>query len=93
MLSDIYTTTNEHAYINLPKIKKSFLNNIPIRTLPVLTGLSGSGLWYISNFYNKKFKLVGIMIEWDDIDKKYTKATKISFVINLIKTIETKIIS
>ena len=33
------------------------------------------------------------MIEWDDIDKKYTKATKISFVINLIKTIETKIIS
>ena len=93
LLSDIYTTTNEHAYINLPKIKKSFLNNIPIRTLPVLTGLSGSGLWYISNFYNKKFKLVGIMIEWDDIDKKYTKATKISFVINLIKTIETKIIS
>lgn len=77
MLSDIYTTTNEHAYINLPK--KKFLNNIPIRTLPVLTGLSSSGLWYISNFYNKKFKLVNLLIEWDDIDKKIYQSNQNKF--------------
>lgn len=88
LVSDILNQSNEHVYVNIPKIRKSFNDNIPIRTLPTLTGLSGSGLWYISNFYNLKFKLVAIMIEWDDKNKKYTKGTKINLVISMIKEIE-----
>lgn len=88
LVSDIIKQSNEYIYVNIPKTRKSFNDNIPTRTIPILTGLSGSGLWYVSNFYRLNFKLVGIMIEWDDKNKKYTKGTKINFVTGMIKEIE-----
>ena len=88
LLSDIIKKSNQHVYVDIPKIRKAFENDIPIRTIPVLTGLSGSGLWYISNFYRLEFMLVWIMIEWDDKNKKYTKGTKINLATNMIKEIE-----
>ncbi len=88
LLSDIKKQSNEHVFIDIPKTRKAFNNDTPIRSLPVLIGLSGSGLWHISSFYDLKFKLVAIMIEWDDKEKKYTKGTKINIVMNMIKKVE-----
>jgi len=88
LISDIYKHTKEHVYVNIPKTRKSFNNNIPVRTLPTLTGLSGCGLWYISNFYRAQLKLVAIMVEWDDKHKQYTKGTNINIVVEMIKEFE-----
>lgn len=88
LLSDINKVSSEHVYINIPKLRRRFGDTIPIRIIPTLKGLSGSGLWYISSICRPTFKLVGIMIEWDYRDKKYTKGTKINLVKSLIEKIE-----
>lgn len=87
-LSKIIRQSNEHFFVEIPKKRSSFNDNKPIGTLPKLTGISGSGLWYISNFRNLNFKLIAIMIEWDNIGKKFTKGTKINIVSKAIECIE-----
>lgn len=88
LFTDIQKYSDNYVYANIPKIRQAFSNKIPVRTMPILTGLSGSGLWYISNLYFLEFKLVAIMIEWDDKNKKYTKGTNINLFMSLIKAIE-----
>lgn len=81
---------NNHIVVDIPKKRRCFTNNIPVVNLPVLTGMSGSGLWYISDIYNLKFKLVALMIEqiYDGNTLKYTKGTKANIITNAIEECE-----
>lgn len=88
LLTKIRNENAEHYFVEIPKKRSTFTDNKPIGTLPKLTGISGSGLWYISSFINLDFKLIAIMIEWDNIEKKFTKGTKINIVCKLIENIE-----
>ena len=81
---------DNHIIVDIPKRRSCFTNNIPIVNLPILTGMSGSGLWYISDIYNLKFKLVAIMIEqkYDGNTLKHTKGTKANTITNFIEEFE-----
>jgi hypothetical protein len=52
--------------------------------------MSGSGLWYISEICNLKFKLVAIMIEqkYDGNTLKYTKGTQANIITKFIEELE-----
>jgi hypothetical protein len=71
-----------HIIVNINK-PRSFNNPNFNSKLPKLYGISGSGLWYLSND-KSKFYLVAIMTEWHK-DDNVTIGTKSSVVMDLVK--------
>ena len=74
---------DNHIIVDIDKVK-DFDNIESISTPPHLYGVSGSGLWLISDLSKPKFKLVAIMTEWHR-KNKVTIGTKIDVAIDIIK--------
>jgi uncharacterized protein YqgQ len=75
---------DDHIIVDIDKVK-DFNNVNQTSTAPHLYGISGSGLWFISDiFYPSKVSLVAIMTEWHK-GNKVTVGTKIDVAINMIK--------
>lgn len=75
---------DNHIIVDIDKVK-DFDNIEPTFTPPYLYGISGSGLWFISDIFSpSKIRLVAIMTEWHKSDQ-VTVGTKIYIIINIIK--------
>ena len=75
---------DNHIIVDIDKVK-DFNNVEPTSTPPYLYGVSGSGLWFISDILSpSKVNLVAIMTEWHKSNKA-TVGTKIDIAISMIK--------
>lgn len=75
---------DNHIIVDIDKVKD--FNNVELTSLPpYLYGVSGSGLWFISDIlFPSKVNLVAIMTEWHKSNKA-TVGTKIDIAISIIK--------